>query len=202
MVSKIFFYSMDDPEVANLNKIQMFKNFYLFVIAKSKLIILINNNKLYINIITYLIADPPTPQYRIDALLRYLPLFTTMTIEEILNTDHFTALPECAVTEDDLNCQESDEEIERLPNISTLLRASEFIDLGKINDKAITADTATVQAIPATASTMPATATVQSEDSSDDLSIAQYLRKFLQKDVPQQDLTQHVTEFPQQEDAM
>ena len=32
-----FFDSMADPEVTNLNKIQMFKNFYLFVIAKSNL---------------------------------------------------------------------------------------------------------------------------------------------------------------------
>ena len=113
-----------------------------------------------------------------------------MTIEEILNTDHFTALPEGIMTE---------EEIERLPNISTFLRASEFIDL--INDQSTatvkaTSVTATVQAIPATATVqaMPATATVQSEDSVDDLPIAQYLRKFLQ----QKDLTQHVTEFPQQ----
>ena len=30
-----FFNSMEDPEVANLNKIQMLKFFYLFVIAKS-----------------------------------------------------------------------------------------------------------------------------------------------------------------------
>ena len=91
-----------------------------------------------------------------------------MTIEEILNTDHFTALPECAVTEDDLNCQESDEEIERLPNIYTLLRASE-LDLG-INDQAnfqatiipaIPTITIPVTAIPATAmraTAMPATA--------------------------------------------
>ena len=35
-----------------------------------------------------------------------------MKIEEILNTDHFTALPKGAVTEAELNCQESDEEIE------------------------------------------------------------------------------------------
>ena len=30
-----FFNSMEDPRVANLNKIQMLKFFYLFVIAKS-----------------------------------------------------------------------------------------------------------------------------------------------------------------------
>ena len=88
-----------------------------------------------------------------------------MSIDEILNTDYFTALPEGAVTEDELNCQESDEEIERLLNISTLFIASEFIDLGIINDQAIatvqaTSVTATVQAtmdtaIPATATPVP-----------------------------------------------
>ena len=72
--------------------------------------------------------------------------------------------------------------------------------MGIIKDQATTSDTATVQAIsvtattiPAIATTMPATATVQSEDSADDLPIAQYLRKFLQKDVPQQDLTELIT---------
>ena len=53
---------------------------------------------------------------------------------------------------DEVNCQESDEEIERLPNISILLRASVFIDLGIINDQATvqaTSVTASVQAIPA-----------------------------------------------------
>ena len=68
---------------------------------------------------------------------------TTLTIEEVLNTDHFTALTEGALTEDELNCPESDEEIERFPNIYTLLRASEYIDLGIINDQA-TSVTATV----------------------------------------------------------
>ena len=75
--------------------------------------------------------------------------------------------------------------------------------------------TATVQAMPASAmpgTTIPATVTpvtltVQSEeeDSADDLPISKYLMKFLQQeDVPQQDLTetQHVTEFPEQEDEM
>ena len=40
-----FFNNMEDPEVANLNKIQMLKNFYLFVIAKSKFLLfeIINN---------------------------------------------------------------------------------------------------------------------------------------------------------------
>ena len=121
-----------------------------------------------------------------------------MTIEEILNTDHFTALPEGVVTE---------EEIERLPNISTLLRASEFIDLGIINDQATVQETSvtatvqamvvtsTVQAMPATtipATATPVTLTVQSEeDSADDLPISKYLRKFLQQvDVLQQDLTE------------
>ena len=47
-----------------------------------------------------------------------------MSLDEILNTYHFTTLPVVAVTEDELNCQESDQEIERLPNISILLRAS------------------------------------------------------------------------------
>ena len=42
---------------------------------------------------------------------------------------------------------------------------------------------------------MPVTTAVQSEDSADDLPLAQYLRKFLQKDAPQHDLTKHVTEF-------
>ena len=139
-----------------------------------------------------------------------------MTIEEILNTDHFTALPEGTVVEEELNCQESDEEIERLPNISTLLRASEFIDLCIINDQATvqaTSVTATVQTMPATAmpgtpipatampgSAVPATAapaTTQSEDSAADLpsEISAAKRR--------QDLTetQHVTEFPQQEDV-
>ena len=46
-----FFDSMADPEFANLNKIQMFKNFDLFVIAKSKFIIIVISNNLYINII-------------------------------------------------------------------------------------------------------------------------------------------------------
>ena len=149
-----------------------------------------------------------------------------MTIEEILNTDHLTALPEGVWTEEELNCQQSNEEIERLPNISTLLRASEFIDLGIINYQAtavtatvqttsVTATvqansvTETVQAMPATAmpgTTIPATATVQSEENStNDLPISKYLQKFLQqKDFPQQDLTetQQVTEFSQQEDVM
>ena len=139
-----------------------------------------------------------------------------MSIEEILNTDHFTALPEGALTENELKCQESDEEIERLPNISTLLRASEFIDLGIINDQATvqaTSVTTTVQAMPATA--IPATAiphtstpvplTAQSEgDSEDDLPISKYLRNFLQQEeteFPQQDIpeTQHVTDIPQQD---
>ena len=66
-----------------------------------------------------------------------------MTLEEILRTDHFTALPEGTIIEEELNCQ--DKEIELLPNISTLLRASEFIDLGIINDQA------TVQATSVTA---------------------------------------------------
>ena len=94
-----------------------------------------------------------------------------------------------------------------------MLIASEFIDLGIINDQATTSVTATVQAtsvtatvqatsVTATVQEIPATATVQSEDSVDDLPIAQYLRKFLQKDVPRQDLTEHITEFPQQEDVM
>ena len=130
-----------------------------------------------------------------------------MTIEEILNTDHFTCIPEGVVTEEELNFQESDKEKERLPNISTLLRASEFIDLGIINDQ-VTTVTATVQAIPATAmpgTAIPATATpaaVQSEeDSADDLPISKYLQ---QKDLPEQDLTeiQHVTESPQQKDVV
>jgi len=34
-----FFNNMEDPEVANLNKIQMLKNFYLFVISKSKFLL-------------------------------------------------------------------------------------------------------------------------------------------------------------------
>ena len=106
------------------------------------------------------------------------------------------------MTKEELNCQESDEEIERLPNISTLLRASEFIDLGMINDQA------TVQATSVTATVQ---ATVQAEDSADDLPTAQYLRKFMQKDVPQQDLVEHIPqqetetqqqEFPQQKDVM
>ena len=93
-----------------------------------------------------------------------------MTLEEILNTDHFTALPEGTIIEEELNCQ--DEEIERLPNYSTFLSASEFIDLGIINDQATvqatsvtaTVETDTVQAIPATQS---------EEDSAGDLPIAQ-----------------------------
>ena len=54
-----------------------------------------------------------------------------MTLEEILNTDVYTALPEGIMVEEELNCQDED----RLPNISTLLRASE-VDLGIINDQA------------------------------------------------------------------
>ena len=62
------------------------------------------------------------------------------------------------MTKEELNCQESDEEIERLPNISTLLRASEFINLGIINDHTM-AVTATVQAtfVAATVEAMLAT---------------------------------------------
>ena len=65
-----------------------------------------------------------------------------MTLEEILNTDVSADLPEGTVIEDELSCQ--DEGIERLPNISTLLRASDF-ELGIINDQA------TEATIPATA---------------------------------------------------
>ena len=42
-----FFNNMEDPEVANLNKIQMLKNFYLFVIAKSKFLLFEIINNLY-----------------------------------------------------------------------------------------------------------------------------------------------------------
>ena len=42
-----FFNNMEDPEVANLNKIQMLKNFYLFVIAKSKFLLFEIINILY-----------------------------------------------------------------------------------------------------------------------------------------------------------
>ena len=130
-----------------------------------------------------------------------------MTLEDILNTDHFTALPEGTIIEEELNCQ--DKEIELLPNISTLLRASEFIDLGIINDQATTSvtaavDTATVQSTSFTASVDTAAvqainATQSEADSADDLPISEYLRKFLQKDVPQQE---HITKFPQQVDVM
>ena len=42
-----FFNNMEDPEVANLNKIQMLKDFYLFVIAKSKFLLFEIINNLY-----------------------------------------------------------------------------------------------------------------------------------------------------------
>ena len=42
-----FFNNMEDPEVANLNKIQMLKNFYLFVISKSKFLLFEIINNLY-----------------------------------------------------------------------------------------------------------------------------------------------------------
>ena len=45
----------------------------------------------------FLTVYPPTLQHRIDALLRHFPLLTTMTLEKILNTDHFTAFPESVV---------------------------------------------------------------------------------------------------------
>ena len=150
-----------------------------------------------------------------------------MTIEEILVTDHFTALPEAVVTEDELKINESyeriesDEEIERLPNISTLLRPSEF-DLGIINDDQATVTTTIPTIEPATAilaelvtaipDTVPTTVTTtipiitsvtvipststpftQSEkDSADDLPISKYLQKFLQ----QEDVQEHVTPIP------
>ena len=64
-----------------------------------------------------------------------------MTLEEILNTDVYTALSEGTMVEEELNCQ--DEEKERLPNISTLLRALEF-DLGIINNRSGTDSKLTV----------------------------------------------------------
>ena len=85
--------------------------------------------------------------------MQQLPILTTMTLEEILNTDVYTALPEGIMVEEELNCQDE----ERLPNISTLLRASE-VDLGIINDQASIPPT--TSAIPAIIPlTIPATAT-------------------------------------------
>ena len=69
--------------------------------------------------------------------MRHLPLFTTMSIEEILNTDHFTALPEGGVIEDALNCQESDEEIERLPNICFLLYKLYMSSINLLNNPVV-----------------------------------------------------------------
>ena len=93
-----------------------------------------------------------------------------MTLEEILNTDVYTALPEGTMVEEELNCQDED----RLPNISTLLRASE-VDLGIINDQAtIPPTTSTIPVIIPTL-TMPATATSftrSEEDSAGDLPIS------------------------------
>ena len=104
-----------------------------------------------------------------------------MTLEEILNTDVYTALPEGIMVEEELNCQDE----ERLPNISTLLRASE-VDLGIINDQ------------PPTTSAIPATSFTRSEeDSADDIPISEYLRRF-QHDIPQQDFSEPLTEFHQQ----
>ena len=105
-----------------------------------------------------------------------------MTLEEILNTDVYTALPEGIMVEEELNCQDED----RLPNISTLLRASE-VDLGIINDQAtIPPTTSTIPlTIPATATSF----TRSEEDSADDLPISEYLRKF-QHDIPQQDFSE------------
>ena len=115
-----------------------------------------------------------------------------MTIEEILNTDVYTALPEGTMVEEELNCQDED----RLPNISTLLRASE-VDLGIINDQ-----TPIPPTIPATttATAIPATTTSftrSEEDSADDIPISEYLRRF-QHDIPQQDFSEPLTEFHQQ----
>ena len=105
-----------------------------------------------------------------------------MTLEEILNTDVYTALPEGFRVEEELNCQNED----RLPNISTLLRASE-VDLGIINDQ------------PPTTSAIPATSFTRSEeDSADDIPISEYLRRF-QHDIPQQDFNDPLTEFHQSE---
>ena len=104
-----------------------------------------------------------------------------MTLDEILNTEVYTALPEGIMVEEELNCQDED----RLPNISTLLRASE-VDLGIINDQ------------PPTTSAIPATSFTRSEeDSADDIPISEYLRRF-QHDIPQQDFSEPLTEFHQQ----
>ena len=108
-----------------------------------------------------------------------------MTLDEILNTDVYTALPEGIMVEEELNCQDED----RLPNISTLLRASE-VDLGIINDQVT---------IPPTTSAIPATSFTRSEeDSADDIPISEYLRRF-QHDIPQQDFSDPLTEFHQSE---
>ena len=111
-----------------------------------------------------------------------------MTLEEILNTDVYTALPEGFRVEEELNCQNED----RLPNISTLLRASE-VDLGIINDQASIPATTTATAIPATTTSF----TRSEEDSADDIPISEYLRRF-QHDIPQQDFSEPLTEFHQQ----
>ena len=108
-----------------------------------------------------------------------------MTLEEILNTDVYTALPEGFRVEEELNCQNK----EHLPNISTLLRASE-VDLGIINDQVT---------IPPTTSAIPATSFTRSEeDSADDIPISEYLRRF-QHDIPQQDFSDPLNEFHQSE---
>ena len=79
-----------------------------------------------------------------------------------------------------------------------MLRASE-VDLGIINDQAtIPPTTSTIPAIIPL--TIPATATSftrSEEDSSDDLPISEYLRKF-QHDIPQEDFSEPLTEFHQQ----
>ena len=111
-----------------------------------------------------------------------------MTLDEILNTDVYTALPEGIMVEEELNCQDE----ERLPNISTLLRASE-VDLGIINDQTPIPATTTATAIPATTTSF----TRSEEDSADDIPISEYLRRF-QHDIPQQDFSEPLTEFHQQ----
>jgi len=65
-----------------------------------------------------------------------------MTIEEILNTDQFSPLPQLAVQyykPDEVpqaNQQDLSQQQDRLPNISTLLRATD-VNLEIIEDQAI-----------------------------------------------------------------